>query len=178
MSGSKSRKHRAREAFLALERFKDNEHAGKGISSRTAALRSVAREDLAEAVFMLFREAKHQTESIRQAIKEAGYAFESGAAGEGDRITFLAGEAAAALRDHAADPQTILQALSQRSPEVDFTVAKQDAVSLLAATIREQRLDGILEGLRLAGVLNEPGKRRPVDMAGAPEGDRKPHQPR
>jgi hypothetical protein len=28
-----------------------------------------------------------------------------------------------------------------------------------SCNIREQRLDGILEGLRLAGVLNEPSKR-------------------
>jgi hypothetical protein len=30
---------------------------------------------------------------------------------------------------------------------------------MVAAMIREQRLEGILEGLRLAGLLNEPRKR-------------------
>jgi hypothetical protein len=41
---------------------------------------------------------------------------------------------------------------------VHFTIQQQDAVSMMAAMIREQRLEGILEGLRLAGLLNEAPK--------------------
>jgi hypothetical protein len=49
--------------------------------------------------------------------------------------------------------------MSEQLPEVHFTIQQQDAVSMVAAMIREQRLEGILEGLRLAGVLNERRKR-------------------
>jgi hypothetical protein len=50
--------------------------------------------------------------------------------------------------------------MSEQLPEVHFTIQQQDAVSMMAAMIREQRLEGILEGLRLAGLLNEASKRR------------------
>jgi hypothetical protein len=50
--------------------------------------------------------------------------------------------------------------LSNRSPEIAFTIEQQDAVAMVAAMIREQRLDGILEGLRLAGLLSTPSKNR------------------
>lgn len=49
--------------------------------------------------------------------------------------------------------------MSEQLPDVHFTIQQQDAVSMVAAMIREQRLEGILEGLRLAGVLNAPSKR-------------------
>jgi hypothetical protein len=46
----------------------------------------------------------------------------------------------------------------EQLPDVHFTIQQQDAVSMMAAMIREQRLEGILEGLRLAGLLNEAPK--------------------
>jgi len=49
--------------------------------------------------------------------------------------------------------------MSEQLPDVHFTIQQQDAVSMMAAMIREQRLEGILEGLRLAGLLNEAPKR-------------------
>jgi hypothetical protein len=49
--------------------------------------------------------------------------------------------------------------MSEQLPEVHFTIQQQDAVSMMAAVIREQRLEGILQGLRLAGLLNEAPKR-------------------
>jgi len=50
--------------------------------------------------------------------------------------------------------------MSEQLPDVHFTIQQQDAVSMMAAMIREQRLEGILEGLRLAGLLNEAPRRR------------------
>ena len=50
--------------------------------------------------------------------------------------------------------------MSEQLPEVHFTIQQQDAVSMMAAMIRVQRLEGILEGLRLAGLLNEAPKSR------------------
>jgi hypothetical protein len=49
--------------------------------------------------------------------------------------------------------------VSEQPPDVHFTIPQQDAVSMVAAMIREQRLEGMLEGLRLAGLLNEAPKR-------------------
>ena len=78
---------------------------------------------------------------------------------DGDLATFLAEDAGYALRDHATNPQTFFEVMSEQLPDVHFTIQQQDAVSMMAAMIREQRLEGILEGLRLAGLLNEAPKR-------------------
>ena len=77
-----------------------------------------------------------------------------------DLAAYLAGEAVSSLRHHEVDVPSLADVLIQRSREVRFTVDRTEAVTLLAATIREQRLKGILEGLRLAGLLNEPSKDR------------------
>jgi hypothetical protein len=53
--------------------------------------------------------------------------------------------------------------MSEQLPEVNFTIQQQDAVSMMAAMIREQRLEGILQGLRLAGLLNEAPSYQPAD---------------
>jgi hypothetical protein len=158
---AKKQKRNDREAAETQDRFQRNERIGKHIYERIAGLKNAAREDLAHEVFMLFREARHQGELIRQSIKDRTH-HEFGAAGirEGDLATYLAGDVAHALRHHVANPQTLLQKMSDRLPEAGFTIHQQDAVSMIAAIIREQRLAGILEGLRLAGVLNEKGKRQ------------------
>jgi hypothetical protein len=148
-------------AHDAERRFQRNERAGKDIYDRIADLKNVPPDNLPDAVFMLFMEAKRQNELIRTSIKEtAGYDFDRGGRVEGDLATYLAQEAVSALRDSETNPQTFLGVSSERS---QFTISSQDAVSLLSATIREQRLDGILEGLRLAGLLNKASKRRHAD---------------
>ena len=142
------------------DRFQRNEHAGKDIYARIAGLKNVDREGLVDEVFILFREAKHQSQSIRQTIKDrTQYEFDFGDMNEGDRATYLAEETANALRDHITNTQTFFQVLSEQLPDVHYSIQKEDAVSMVAAMIREQRLEGILEGLRLAGLLNEPRKR-------------------
>jgi hypothetical protein len=110
---------------------------------------------------MLSMEAKQQSALIRQAIKqraEAEFAFDPPP--DADFATFLAEDGVSTLRHHTADLPTLLDLLVQRSPDIRFTVRQEEAVLMLAAMIREQRLEGILEGLRLAGLLNEASKDR------------------
>jgi hypothetical protein len=161
MFGKKPTRQRDVQAGELPGRFEQNERIGKDISARVANLKNVAREDLAHEVFMLFREAKHQSQVVRGPIKDrTPHEDEPRGTSEGDRATYLAEETAKALRDHVTNPQTFFQVLSEQSPDVHFTMPQHDAVSMIAAMLREQRLDGILEGLRLAGLLNEPSKRR------------------
>ena len=139
----------------------DNETSAKDLQARIAQLRGLPREKLADAVFMLSMEAKQQSSLIRQAIKERTQAeldFEPSP--DADLATYLATEAVPSLRHHDADLPTLLDVLVQRSPEARFTIQQEEAVLMLAAMFREQRLEGILEGLRLAGILNEPSKDR------------------
>jgi hypothetical protein len=138
-----------------------NEDFGKDLQARIAQLRGLPREKLADAVFMLSMAAKQQSSRTRQAIKERTQAeldFEPSP--DADLATYLAADAVPSLRHHDAGLPTLLDVLVQRSPEVRFTAQQEEAVSMLAAMFREQRLEGILEGLRLAGILNEPSKDR------------------
>src|ERR1700678_1912661 len=152
---------REHEARQTRERFERNERAGKEIYARMAELKNVPRENLPDAVFMLSMAAKHQSEQIRQSIKDrTRYDFDFDTLTHGDLATYLAEDAGYALRDHVTNPQTFSEAMSEQLPDVHFTIQQQDAVSMMAAMIREQRLEGILEGLRLAGLLNEAPKRR------------------
>ena len=163
MFGKTRREKNLRERNIgeAEVRFERNERIGKTISADIADLRKVPRENLPDAVFLLFMQAKQQSELIRRSIKDRtrdDFEFDGA---DGDRATYLAQDATHTLRDHVTNPQTIFEAISEQLPDVHFTIEQQDAVSMVAATIREQRLDGILEGLRLAGLLNEvPNRRR------------------
>ncbi|NOJ45914.1 hypothetical protein [Bradyrhizobium archetypum] len=164
MFGSRRREaiRRNHEAEEAQARFERNKRAGKAIYARIADLKKVPRENLPDAVFLLFMEAKQQSELIRRSISErTHYDFNFGGTTEGDLATYLAQDAAHALRDHVTNTQTFFEAMSEQLPDVHFTIQQQDAVSMVAAMIRVERLDGILEGLRLAGLLNEvPNRRR------------------
>lgn len=158
--GRKS-KSRAPDAQLAEQRRKRNKSSGGDILASIAELRSMPREKLADAVFLLSMAAKQQSNQIRRSIDErAGAEFEFEPPPNGDLADYLAAEAVSVLRHHEADVPRFVDLLTQRSPDVDFTVDKRDAASMLASTIREQRLEGILEGLRLAGLLNESSKDR------------------
>jgi hypothetical protein len=139
----------------------DNETSAKDLQARIAQLRGLPREKLADAVFMLSMEAKQQSSLIRQAIKERAQAeLDFDPSPDADLATYLAADAVPSLRHHDADLPTLLDVLVQRSPEARFTIQQEEAVLMLAAMFREQRLEGILEGLRLAGILNEPSKGR------------------
>ena len=138
-----------------------DESSGRDFQARMAQLRGLPREKLADAVFMLAMEAKQQSSLTRQAIKERTQAeLDFDPSPDADLATYLAADAVPSLRHHDADLPTLLDVLVQRSPELRFTVQQEEAVLMLAAMFREQRLEGILEGLRLAGILNEPAKDR------------------
>src|ERR1700737_2377289 len=161
----REKKLREQEARQTQERFERNERAGKEIYARMAELKNVPRENLPDAVFMLSIAAKHQSEQVRQSIKDrTRYDFDFDTLTDGDLATHLAEDAAYALRDHVTNSQTFFEAMSEQLPDLQFTIQQQDAVSMMAAMIREQRLEGILEGLRLAGLLNEAPKRRRTSL--------------
>ncbi|MFK4726060.1 hypothetical protein ABIE89_007160 [Bradyrhizobium niftali] len=137
------------------------------IQSHIAELRRLPREKLADAVFMLSMEARRQTQQVRRAIRaRAEVDFDSNPPRNADLAAYLADEAVSTLRHHVADAPNMLDLLVHRPRDVRFTVRREEAVALLAATIREQRLDGILEGLRLAGLLTEPAKDRHAGIEG------------
>lgn len=96
---------REQEARQAQERFERNERAGKEIYARMAELKNVPRENLPDAVFMLSMAAKHQSEQIRQSIKDrTRYDFDFDTLTDGDLATYLAKDAGYAVRDHVTNP--------------------------------------------------------------------------
>ena len=156
-----TRKSKALETQLAVQRRERNKSSRGDVQGSIAELRSVPREKLADAVFLLSMAAKQQSNQIRRSINErVGGEFEFEPPPRGDLADFLAAEAVSVLRHHEAGVPGLVDLLVQRSPDVGFTVDQRDAASMLASTMREQRLEGILEGLRLAGLLNESSKDR------------------
>jgi hypothetical protein len=150
----KLREHEQRQS---QERFERNEREGGEIYRRVAALKKMDRARVPHEVMLLFKDAKHQTALIRQSIADRTHIhFDSGDRG-GDLATFLADGIASIMRENVTNPQTVFQALSEQLPKVHFTVDWNDAVSLVSAMIREQRIDGILEGLEIAGLMEDKG---------------------
>lgn len=157
-------KSRASDSELTAQRY--DAGAAGDIQAGIAGLKHVPREQLADMVFLLSMAAKQRSEAIRQSINEsAGAEFEFGSMPSGDLANYLAEHAVAALRCHEATAPTILDLLFDRAPEARFAIEQKDAVSMLVALVREQRIEGILEGLRLAGLLNEPSKDRHARFA-------------
>ena len=154
MFGSKRQdKLRDYERQQSQERFERNEHDGGDIYRRIAALTKTDRARVPH----VFKDAKHQTALIRQSIADRTHNhFNSGDRG-GDLATFLADGIASIMRENVTNPQTVFQALSEQLPNVQFTVDWNDAVSLVSAMIREQRVEGILEGLEIAGLIEDKG---------------------
>lgn len=147
------------------------------IQACIAELRSLPREKLADAVLILSMDARRQGDLIRQAIeKRAEVDLDFDPPANADLATYLANDAVSTLRHHVVDLPDLLDFLVPQAPDVCFTVHREEAVLLLAAIIREQRIEGVLEGLRLAGLLNEPAKDRhagigsDADLRGAADG--------
>jgi hypothetical protein len=156
MFGSKKRQKQLRDlqSREAIERFDRNERLGGDIYKRIATLHEKPNPSgVAYDVLMLLREAQHLEALIRQSIKDrTDYDFDFGTQKDGDLATYLGGDITYALRDHVTNPQTLFQALSDQFPDVHFSIHRQDAISMISAIIRVQRLGGIIEGLELAGV--------------------------
>lgn len=158
---TRTKRLRPRDAGQTRASYGLDAAAGGNIQDRIAKLRSVPREGLADAVFMLAMSAREQFEQIRRAIRErAQVIFDCDPQPHRDLSTYLAEDAVSTLRHQAGTMPKCINVFRGLTPNVRFTVQQEEAVSLLAAMIREQRLEGILEGLRLAGVLNESPKGR------------------
>jgi hypothetical protein len=102
---------------------------------------------------VLLADAKHQTQLIQQSIADrTGYSFDGPSDSEGDLFTFYGDVIAGVVRENSADPQTVVQVLAEKLPEVRFTVHWYDAVAMVAAMFREYRIASIIEGLEMVGM--------------------------
>lgn len=150
----------------AKQRPDRSERSARELQARLGDLKSLPLDKLADAVFLLSMAAKQQSEQIRRSILEqAKVDIELKSSPKGDLADFLAAEAVSIMRHHQPDRPGLMGILSGRSPDVGFTIEQQDAVAMVAAIIREQRLDGILEGLRLVGLLSTSTKNRHDDLS-------------
>ncbi|MET4331060.1 hypothetical protein ABIB80_006918 [Bradyrhizobium sp. i1.15.2] len=96
------------------------------IQACIAELRSLPREKLADAVFMLSMNARRQGELIRQAIeKRAEVDLDFDPPANADLATYLANDAVSTLRHHVVDLPDLLDFLVQQAPDVCFTVHRR-----------------------------------------------------
>jgi hypothetical protein len=137
-----------------FEAYTAQEAKGSAIYRRLYKLEeSSDRSRIGEDVLNLLKYARSQTGAIRQSIADRSQVDFSGEPPtEGDVATALADDIASVLREHTCDPQTVWAALSEALPEVKFTVDIYDAVSMIAAMLRQQELIGVVHGLELAGI--------------------------
>ena len=161
----RNKKHHASDVRHVPHRPARNDSSAREFQARIADLKNVPHDKLADAVFLLSMAAKQQSEKLRRSIKErAKVEIEFDAPPKGDLADYLAGEAVSIARLHEMDLPSLMDILSSRERSVDFTVEQRDAVGMFAAMIRDQRLEGILEGLRLAGLLSKSPKNRHDDL--------------
>jgi hypothetical protein len=153
MFGNRKRKADEYETKQAKERYERALAAGMEINKRIVDLHKMDRKRLQGELQILHAEAKHQVQIIQQSIADrTGHRSEGSPDAEGDLFTFYGESIAEVLRDNSADPQSVLQALSDKLPEVRFTVHWYDAVAMVAAMFREHRVACIIEGLEMAGL--------------------------
>lgn len=154
MFGAKQKRRREEyETKQARERYERALAAGMEINKRLATLHKMDRSRLQPELQVLLAEAKHQTAMIQQSIVDrTGYDFGGAVDTDGDLFTFLADVVAGVMRENSADPQTLMQALADKLPEVRFTVHWYDAAAMTAAMFREQRVVSVIEGLEMAGL--------------------------
>ena len=153
MFGNKKRRADEYETKQAKERYEGALAAGMEINKRIVELHRMDRKRLQGELRRLRAEAKHQTQIIQQSIADrTGYRSDGSIDPDGDLATFYAEGIAEVMRDNSADPQSVMQALTDKLPEVRFTVHWYDAVAMLAAMFREYRVACIIEGLEMAGM--------------------------
>ncbi|MBR0988025.1 hypothetical protein [Bradyrhizobium liaoningense] len=172
MFGMRKGRSRSLDARGRRQWYERSEESGRAIDTRIAELRSLPRDQLADAAFILSMAAKRQSELILESIPDSAKGeFASSSSRSGVLKTHHAEEAVSILRHHTAIARSLIEFLSERLPDVRFSVQQREAVVLLAAMIREQRLEGILEGLRLGGLLNQPTGDRHAGFDRGPEND-------
>ena len=158
MFGGRKRRLDEYEQKQAKGRYERAMAAGREINLRMVALHRVDRSRLQGELKVLLADAKHQTAMIQRSIVDrTGYSFDGPPDNEGDLFTFYGDLIAGVMRENSADPQTIMQALADRLPEVRFTVHWYDAAAMVAAMFREYRVASIIEGLELAGLWEGAG---------------------
>jgi hypothetical protein len=160
MFGS-SRKRRLDEyeTKQAKERYERAFAAGMEINKRIVELHKMDSSRLQGELKVLLAEAKHQTQLIQQSIADrTGYSFDGPPDAEGDLFTFYGDLIAGVMRENSADPQTVMQALADKLPDVRFTVHWYDAVAMVAAMFREYRVGCIIEGLEMAGLWEDANR--------------------
>jgi hypothetical protein len=124
---------REHEARQTRERFERNERAGKEIYARMAELKSVPRENLPDAVFMLSMAAKHQSEQIRQSIKDrTRYDFDFDTLTHGDLATYTSRR----TRDMRSEITSPTRRHSSRPCLSNCLTCTSDLVSSLARIAR------------------------------------------
>jgi hypothetical protein len=129
--------------------------------ARAHQLKGCVQSDLGRLAVALFRDAQHELALLEQSISERTKHDEpphyiSPNIGDeelvGDAATSTAEGLAGLIRENHTNPQTLFEAMSEQFPKVHFTIDYYDATALIAASLREQRLLGIVEGLELAGI--------------------------
>lgn len=150
---------RLQEAKERLRKKREKEYRlqqteGAGLSARLYQLKGSNKKLIAQRVLDLWGEAQHQVHLTNQSIadKTAYHRIDGEPLDEGDVATFIAEHVADVFRENVTNPQTVFEALSDQFPEVHFTVDWHDAASLTAAYLREERLAGVIVGLKLAGI--------------------------
>jgi hypothetical protein len=153
MFGSRKRKIDEYEAKQGRERYDRAFAAGMEINKRIVELHKMDRSHIQPELRVLLADAKHQTQLIQQSIADrTGYSFDGPSDSEGDLFTFYGDVIAGVVRENSADPQTVVQVLAEKLPEVRFTVHWYDAVAMVAAMFREYRIASIIEGLEMVGM--------------------------
>jgi hypothetical protein len=155
MFGKKREKQEEKKSVAEAEKFRQQQREGAALYKRVAELQRLERAAVPEAAMLLLKDARHQVALIRQSIADrSGYNFRGGQdLPEGDLATSLAEDIAGVMRENITNPQTFFQAMSDQLPDVHFTVSWEDACTMVAAEIREERILGIIEGLQLAGLI-------------------------
>lgn len=96
------------------------------IQARIAELRSLPREKLADAVFMLSINARRQGELKRQAIeKRAEVALDFDPPPKADLATYLASDVVSTLRHHVADLPCLTSWFSERLTFVSPSIGRR-----------------------------------------------------
>jgi hypothetical protein len=157
VSRKRVRELKRREDERRLEAYKVAQDKARMIFRKLYEIEQNKGANLGSNIQQLFKYAKAQTAAVQKSIMDKGYQrdaweLESGPLGDGDYACYLAEDIVEIARAHKTDPQSVWQALSEQFPDVHFQVDWYDLASLLAATLREQRVAGVLEGLEMAGV--------------------------
>lgn len=166
MFGSKKRLWEGERKRMAERRdaWEKSEKRAAKLYERAYHLEDCKSDELPHVALALYRDAQHELALVRQSIADrTGYKpfpYTGDEKPVGDAATSTAEDIADMARENHTNPQTMFQAMSEQFPEVHFTLDYCDLCSLISASIRQERLLGIVEGLELAGMKCDDRPRR------------------